>query len=84
MRQRPSLAAAALAILLALSCAPALAGGFSGPSEAATPATLGNARQEEYKPPRANSRQFDAAGSTLTAAPSSSPLATSSPLSHTT
>ncbi|MCX8686567.1 InlB B-repeat-containing protein [Bifidobacterium sp. B4142] len=84
MRQRPSLAAAALAILLALSCAPALAGGFSSPSEAATPATLGNARQEEYKPPRADSRQFDAAGSTLTAAPSSSPLATSSPLSHTT
>ncbi|MCX8643956.1 InlB B-repeat-containing protein [Bifidobacterium sp. B4081] len=79
MRQRPSLAAAALAILLALSCAPALAGGFSSPSEAATPATLENAGKQDPEAPRPDSRQPDAVGSTLTATPQS-PLAASSPL----
>ncbi|MCX8673611.1 InlB B-repeat-containing protein, partial [Bifidobacterium sp. B4001] len=82
MRQRPSLAAAALAILLALSCAPALAGGSSSPSGAATPATLENAGKQDPEAPRPDSRQPDAAGSTLTATPPapSSPLSASSPL----
>ena len=79
MRQRPSLAAAALAILLALSCAPALAGGSSSPSGAATPATLENAGKQDPEAPRPDSRQPDAAGSTLTA----TPPAPSSPVSYT-
>lgn len=40
MRQRSGMTAAALTILLALSCTPALAGSANGPAGAAAPATL--------------------------------------------